>query len=297
MAAETTDYARWLGRTEARSDHIAASPLDRLAATFDRDDPPFAAGDPVPPLGHWLYFLPNERQSALDPDGHAKRGGFLPPVHDLPRRMWAGSRLTFSGDLRVGADVVRHSEIVSVREKSGAGGPLVFVTVRHTIGEPGTPPLIIDEHDIVFRGLAAAAVKATSPMPTGAWHRAVTPDDVMLFRYSALTFNGHRIHYDRVYATRDEGYPGLVVHGPLVATLLVDLVRRRLPGARIAAVSFRAVSPLFDGQPVNLNGSPPAAGQHDMGGVVKLWATNAAGGLAMQGEARMESGGTGQADP
>ncbi len=291
MAEKTADYADWLGRTEERRDHITPSPLDRLAATLDREDPPFAAGNTVPPLGHWLYFLPNERQSALGPDGHAERGGFLPPVHALPRRMWAGSRVTFSGDLRVGADVVRHSKIVSVREKDGAGGPLVFVTVRHEIGEPGTPPVLIDEHDIVYRGLDGEAVKAApATMPAGAWHRAVVPDDVMLFRYSALTFNGHRIHYDRAYATRAEGYPGLVVHGPLVATLLVDLVRRRIPNARIANVSFRATSPLFDGQPVNLNGSPPTDGEHDMGGVVKLWATNAGGGLAMQGEARVESG-------
>ena len=286
MAENTADFTDWLGRTEQRSDHITPSPLDRLAATLDREDPPVAVGDAVPPLGHWLYFLPNERQSALGPDGHGARGGFLPPVFDLPRRMWAGCRLTFSGGLRVGADVVRHSEIVSVREKRGAGGPLVFVTVRHAIGEPDGPPLVIDEHDIVFRGLAAAAVKpAPATMPAGAWHRVIVPDDVLLFRYSALTFNGHRIHYDRAYVTRTEGYPGLVVHGPLVATLLVDLVRRRMPSARIAAVSLRAVSPLFDGQPINLNGSPPAG----VGGVVKLWAANAAGGLAMHGEARVET--------
>ena len=291
MAENTPDFADWLGRTEQRSDHITPGPLDRLAATLDRADPPVAVGDTVPPLGHWLYFLPDERQSALGPDGHGVRGGFLPPVFDLPRRMWAGSRVTFSGDLRVGAEIVRHSEIASVREKNGAGGPLVFVTVRHTIGEAGKPAAIIDEHDIVFRGLDAAAVKAAQPMPPGEWHRAVVPGDVMLFRYSALTFNGHRIHYDRAYATGAEGYPGLVVHGPLVATLLVDLFRRRMPNARIAALSLRAVSPLFDGQPVNLNGAPPTGD-----GVVKLWATNAAGGLAMRGEARLESGGLGSVD-
>lgn len=279
------DYAAWIGRSKEERDLVAPGPLDRWSATLDRDDRPFAASDEVPPLGHWLFFLPRERQSSLGKDGHARRGGFLPPVHDLPRRMWAGSRISFPGRIRVGEAIVRRSTIASVRQKEGASGRLVFVTVRHEIGRDGAAPAIIDEHDIVYRGLEAPAVKAAvRPAEKGEWRREVTADAVMLFRYSAMTFNGHRIHYDRDYVTRVEGYPGLVVHGPLIATLLVDLVRRSLPEARIAAFSFRAVSPIFDGAPFSLNGTPSADGN------VELWAATSDGRLAMTAAARLEEG-------
>ena len=277
------DYSAWIGRSEESQDIMTASPLDRLSATLDRDDPAFSGGAVVPPLGHWLFFLPNARQSEIGPDGHPKRGGFLPPVHDLPRRMWAGSRLSFPGIIRVGDRVVRRSIIASVKRKDGASGPLVFVTVRHEIGRLDEPAAIIDEHDIVYRGLQAPAMKAErQTVETGEWRRTLVPDTVMLFRYSALTFNGHRIHYDRDYVTKEEGYPGLVVHGPLIATLLVDLVRRHAPQARIEAFSFRAVSPLFDGNEMSVNATPP-----DADGVVKLWAANSESDLAMTAEARL----------
>ncbi len=181
-------------------------------------------------------------------------------------------------------DVTRTSTIVSVERKVGRAGPLAFVTVRHEIGEPGGPALVVDEHDIVYRGLDQMAVKpAADAGPPGDWRRTVTPDAVMLFRYSALTFNGHRIHYDRDYVTRVEGYPGLVVHGPLVATLLVDLVRRHRPDATIRSFAFRARSPLFDGRAMTVNGGPP-----DADGTVALWAANDAGGLAMTATARLD---------
>lgn len=276
------EYSDWVGRSEDSRDVVAAGPLDRLAATLDRDDPPLRQGDAVPPLGHWLLFLPGARQSALGADGHPMRGGFLPPIDDLPRRMWAGSRLRFPGVIRVGDEVVRRSTIASVRRKDGAGGPLVFVTVRHEIAPEGGATAIVDEHDIVYRGLGAPAVKPAEQVAPGAWRRVLRPDAVMLFRYSALTFNGHRIHYDRDYVTREEGYPGLVVHGPLTATLLVDLVRRHAPQALVRAFSFRAVSPLFDGAEMSLNASLP-----DAGGVVRLWAANDKGGLAMTAEATL----------
>jgi 3-methylfumaryl-CoA hydratase len=282
MAEETSDISGWIGRTETRSDILTAGPLDRLSATLDREDPPHAQGDIAPPLAHWLYFLPNEPQSAIGPDGHPKRGGFLPPVHDLPRRMWAGSRLSFPGDIRVGMSLVKRSAIASVERKQGAAGPLVFVTVRHEIAEPDGPALIVDEHDIVYRGLGGPAVKPASAAEPGEWRRTIIPDAVLLFRYSALTFNGHRIHYDRDYVTKEEGYPGLVVHGPLIATLLVDLLRRKMPDAHVESFSFRAMSPLFDGREMSVNGTPP-----DGSGMVRLWASNAEGGLAMQAEARI----------
>lgn len=281
MSATAQDNAAWIGRAEEAHDVATAGPLDRLSATLDRDDPRYADGDLVPPLGHWLCFLPSARQSDIGPDGHPKRGGFLPPVHHLPRRMWAGSRVTFPGEVRVGDRITRRSTIASIKEKAGKASPLVFVTVRHEIGRAGEPPAIIDEHDIVYRGLDAAPAGGNpAATPAGVWRRTLVPDAVQLFRYSALTFNGHRIHYDRDYATHVEGYPGLVVHGPLTATLLVDLIRRNAPGARIDAFSFRAVSPLFDGNAMSLNADPPGPD-----GKVKLWAANATGALAVSAEA------------
>ncbi len=277
------DYSAWVGRSEENRDTVTAGPLDRLAATLDRDDPRAGNGDAMPPLAHWLFFLPDIRQSGIGPDGHPKRGGFLPPVHELPRRMWAGSRIAFPGEIRVGDSIVRRSTIQSVQRKDGASGPLVFVTVRHEIGREGEAAAIVDEHDIVYRGLEAPAVKALpKKAEPGQWRRELVPDAVQLFRYSALTFNGHRIHYDRDYVTREEGYPGLVVHGPLTATLLVDLVRRNAPAARIAEFSFRAVSPLFDGNNMSVNATPP-----DADGVVKLWAANADCDLAMTAQAKL----------
>jgi 3-methylfumaryl-CoA hydratase len=272
----------WIGRSQLSRDVLAGGPLDRLSATLDRADPPYAEGDIAPPLAHWLCFLPGEPQSAIGPDGHAARGGFLPPVHDLPRRMWAGSRIAFPGALRVGMRLERRSTIVTVERKQGKAGPLVFVTVRHEIGEPDGPPLVVDEHDIVYRGLGGAAVTPAIPVEAGEWRRSLVPDAVLLFRYSALTFNGHRIHYDRAYVTEAEGYPGLIVHGPLIATLLIDLLRRKMPQARVASFAFRAMSPLFDGREMTVNAAPP-----DAGGMVKLWAANAEGGLAMKAEAQL----------
>ena len=180
----------------------------------------------IAPLRHWLYFLPLYRRSEVGPDGHALRGGFLPPV-PLPRRMWAGGRLEFRRPVRVGDAIERTSTIVKVDAKEGRTGALVFVLVRHEIGAAGEVA-IVEEHDIVYReapraGEPPPAKKAAPANPD--WRRDVVPDDVLLFRYSALTFNGHRIHYDRRYVTEVEGYPGLIVHGPLIATLLADLAR------------------------------------------------------------------------
>jgi 3-methylfumaryl-CoA hydratase len=278
------DYSAWVGRQEQQQDVVAAGPLGRLSATLDHDDPAAQPGDAAPPLSHWIMFLPGAKHSTLGTDGHPARGGFLPPVHHLPRRMWAGGRLEFRAPLRVGMAVTRTSTIADISNRHGASGELVFVTVRHEIRETGQEAVLLaEEHDIVYRSTGAVAVKAAAPAPPpGAWQRCLVPDAVMLFRYSALTFNGHRIHYDRSYVTQEEGYPGLIVHGPLVATLLLDLVRRQQPGARVTRFSFRAMSPLFDGVPVTLNGNPP-----DGEGRIALWATNPAGGLAMRAEARI----------
>ena len=244
MTTAPAHYGDWIGRTERRSDTLAAAPLAGLSATLDRaDDPEPVQGSPLPPLAHWLYFLPRAPQREIGPDGHPRRGGFLPPV-PLPRRMWAGGRLRFEHDLRVGDEAERRSTIASVEAKDGRSGALVFVTVRHEVSDARGLALS-EEHDIVYRDHPQPG--AAAPSTAGArtdedFHREIVPDPVLLFRYSALTFNGHRIHYDRSYVTEVEGYPGLIVHGPLIATLLVDLVRRELPEARLRAFAFKAAA-------------------------------------------------------
>lgn len=272
----------WIGRRETRADHVTATPIAALAATLDRHDPPPADGDPLPPLWHWLYFLPLYRQSDVGPDGHARRGGFMPPI-PLPRRMWAGSRFTFAAPLHVGEAITRESRIVDVRTKEGRSGPLVFVVVRHEVAN-AQGVAIVEEHDVVYRAAAQPRERASDAprAPTGpTWSREIRPDPVLLFRYSALTFNGHRIHYDRTYVTQTEGYPGLVVHGPLIATLLIELLRRHRSHARLAAFTFRAVSVLFDTAPFSVNGR--AVGETS----VRLWAVRTAGGLAMDATATL----------
>jgi 3-methylfumaryl-CoA hydratase len=270
----------WVGRGEVVEDRVTPVPIAALAATLDRDDPPPRPGDAVPPLWHWLYFLPLSRQSMLGPDGHPRRGGFLPPV-GLPRRMWAGGRLSFPRPLRVGERIRRTSTIADVTHRTGRSGALVFVLVRHEVaGEDGVA--VIEEHDIVYREAARPGEAAPAPRPAPAdalWRRTVAVDPVLLFRYSALTFNGHRIHYDHRYVTEEEGYPGLVVHGPLIATLLADLLRRH-DNRSLAAFRFRAVRPLFDTAPFSVCGAPSADGS-----TATLWAADGGDALAMEAEA------------
>lgn len=267
--------AEWIGKTEIRSDIVIAGQVVALSATLDRDDPLPRPGDTLPPLWHWLFFLDRHRASELGPDGHARRGGLLPPI-PLPRRMWAGSRFEFHRPLRVGDQMTRETRVIDIKEKSGRSGPLVFVVVSHEISNAAGLS-ITEEHDIVYRDHGPAAPLQAAPVDA-AWERTIQPDDVLLFRYSALTFNGHRIHYDRRYATEVEGYPGLVVHGPLIATLLMDLLRRHQPSATVTRFSFRAVSPLFDTASFAVCGKPD-------GNTIQLWAKDAAGNLAMSAEA------------
>jgi 3-methylfumaryl-CoA hydratase len=278
--SKADSWRDWLGRSERRSDLATAAPLAALAATLDRDDPDPVPGSEVPPLWHWLYFLPLARQSEIGPDGHPRRGGFLPPV-PLPRRMWAGSRLDFAHPLRVGEEVVRTSRIVGIDSKQGRSGALVFVTVRHEYAN-ALGVALTEEHDIVYRDLAPAGTPSATPTPAArdeTFSREVVPDPVLLFRYSALTFNGHRIHYDQPYVTGVEGYPGLIVHGPLIATLLVDLLRRHLPQARLRHFEFKAVRPLFDIHRFTVCGRPDGERRF------ALWARDHEGALAMQASA------------
>ncbi|NUZ08098.1 FAS1-like dehydratase domain-containing protein [Piscinibacter koreensis] len=279
----STNLTDWIGRSETLRDVIAAAPVRGLNATLDHAPMEVEPGTPLPPLWHWLYFLPQHRQSEIGPDGHARRGGFLPPVA-LPRRMWAGSQFEFRSPVRVGDAVERASTIADVATKQGRTGSLVFVKVRHEVRCNGAEDCaIVEFHDIVYRD--ARQPGDVEPPPTAAepgdWQREIVPDDVLLFRYSALTFNGHRIHYDRKYVTEVEGYPGLVVHGPLIATLLMDLVRREAPGAEVASFRFKAVRPTFDPHPFRVHG-------RRSGNEVRLWASDHDGWLTMDAVATLK---------
>ncbi|MBR7890691.1 FAS1-like dehydratase domain-containing protein [Burkholderia multivorans] len=277
-------FDAWIGRREDSVDRITPAPIRLLRATLD-DAEPSALPDVLPPLWHWLYFLPGERQSNIGTDGHARRGGFLPPVA-LPRRMWAGGRLQFLRPLAVDTPIQRRSTIANVQSKSGRSGQLVFVTVLHEIGD-AHGVAIREEQDIVYRDApppAAAGTPAPAPQPAPTdeqYSRIVTPDPVLLMRFSALTFNGHRIHYDRPYAMEEEGYPGLVVHGPLIAMLLMEELRRRHPDKTIRAFDFKAVSPLFDTAPFTVNGKLE-------GHTARVWARGPQGQLAMQASIELE---------
>jgi 3-methylfumaryl-CoA hydratase len=238
-------YSDVIGRTQIHEDEVSPRLLKGLAATLDVPEPTV-----LPPLWHWMLFQEWVNESGLGPDGHPRRGGFLPPVHDLPRRMWAGGRVAFHAPLHAGDRARRTSTIEAVSEKSGGSGRLVFVTVRHRIEGPAG--LAIDEaQDIVYRGAEGAAVKAAPAAPaapSGAIRAEVLPDPVLLFRYSALTGNGHRIHYDQDYVRDVEGYPGLIVHGPLQATWLAGL----LSGKAVSRFAFRGRRPAFHGAPMTL---------------------------------------------
>jgi len=277
---DEVDLRTWIGRTETHEDLVTAFPAAALGATLDRADAFPRTGEALRPLRHWLYFLPLYRRSELGEDGHAERGGFLPPI-TLPRRMWAGGRLRFEAPLRVGTTVRRTSTIADVVEKTGRSGRLAFVVVRHAIFD-GDTLLLTEEHDIVYRDqFSAPAVPKGQPAPhrQADVSRTFVADDTLLFRYSALTFNGHRIHYDRRYVVEHEGYPGLIVHGPLLATLLADLAVDANPDSTLATYTFRARAPIFDGITFRLCGKAETAGS------TALWIVTDDGTLAMEAAA------------
>lgn len=272
------DWQNWVGREEVVRDRLTPAMLARLHATLDRVP---ACEAIAPPLAHWLCFLPAAPQSAIDVDGHPKRGGFLPPI-DLPRRMWAGGRLQFHADMPVDVPLERKSTIQSVNEKSGASGRLVFVTVKHEVSAEGAL-VVSEEQDLVYREAAAPGAPTPRPSPQPAVEpcdaeRTLTADPVLLFRFSALTFNAHRIHYDRDYARLEEGYAGLVVHGPLLATLLMHHWLDHNDGRRPEHFSFRAQRPLIDGAPFALCLAAEANGG------TKLWIRDAQDNVTMRAD-------------
>jgi 3-methylfumaryl-CoA hydratase len=259
----------WIGRTETTHDVASPVPLAGLAALLDRD---MLVGDTVPPLGHWLYFLNRAPQSQIEADGHPRRGGFLPPI-PLPRRMWAGSRIEFRSPIAIGAAIEKRSTIAAIEAKTGASGEMIFLTVHHEIASAGGVALR-EEQDVVFRAApkgGATKPRSPKPMPQPEWRRTLIPDITQLFRFSALTFNAHRIHYDRNYARDVEGYPGLVVQGPYTAMLLMDLALRH--GLKPTRFAFRAQSPHFEGHALSLCGA---------GG--RLWSLDESGAVGMTAE-------------
>ena len=277
--AETTrDWREWVGRERVEEDELALAPARGMAGLLDRDPERLHRGSRLPSCWHWLYFWPVMPQSQLAPDGHARRGGFLPPV-PLPRRMWVGGRLRFLQPLFLGDPVQRQSTIQSISEKQGRSGRLAFVTVRHLITGP-RGPATEEEQDLVYRDPARVGETRPvgDPLPTDLqWTEALTPDPVLLFRFSALTFNGHRIHYDHPYVTGVEGYPGLVVHGPLTALLLLDAAERHR-GSEAVRYTYRAVAPLFSGEAITIGGRATADPEK-----TEVWAAGPGGRTAMHG--------------
>ncbi|ABD89791.1 FAS1-like dehydratase domain-containing protein [Rhodopseudomonas palustris] len=278
-ALDLDHLKQWIGRSEQASDVVTAQLVKGLRATLFLDIGAPAAGDAAPFTVHWCLAQPVAAMAELGPDGHPARGGFLPPV-PLPRRMWAGGELQFLDTLRVGDAVNRTSTITDVTLKHGSSGPLCFVAVEHVIST-ARGIAIRERQDIVYRdapsGGAAPAAKPAAPPP--AQHREIhVADPVLLFRYSALTFNGHRIHYDRDYVTKVEFYPGLVFHGPLQAALLVNFAAKLHGGAEPKKFSYRGVQPLFDGAEFSVNANPTDAG-------LELWTANADGAPTMKASA------------
>jgi len=278
MTKNNKNLSDWIGNSEKRTEIIHQQSLDGFAALMDEEMP---ASPFVPAGGHWMYFLPTDRQSNLAEDGHSYKGSFLPPV-DLPRRMWAGGRLTFDRPIKATDTIEKISTVKSIVEKEGRTGKLVFVTVEHElVGDGGR--YIHEEHDIVYREAAVAIAPARQPEPAptdATWTQIISPDPVMLFRYSALTYNGHRIHYDRDYVTGVEGYPGLIIHGPLIGTLLMKLAIENMNGKSLKKFEFRNSSPIFDVANFEICGKKIDDTQ------CQVWAKGPAGELAVMATAQ-----------
>lgn len=274
---------QWIGKSENATDCVTPVPARAMKATLDHQDISVSPGDRLPPMWHILYFLPVCKQSELSDNGHSKTGNFMPPV-PLPRRMYAGGRMIFHQHLRVGDKIARESTIADVSFKQGRSGPLVFLKINHEISNPGGPA-VTEEQDIVYRQQPAPG----DPVPSyqtapqdEQWRREMSAGPVMLFRFSALTFNGHRIHFDQPYTTAVEGYPGLVVHGPLLAMLLLDLLRQQLPDAQLREFQFRALKPVFDSVPFFLCGAPDGDQR-----VIRLWVRDPEGHLCLDASATL----------
>lgn len=281
-AIDLTHLREWIGKPHVERDIITARQARLMEATVGPDGRELVAGAPLPPLWHWLYFLKGEPAAALGADGHPARGGFLPPV-PLPNRMWAGGQLEFHHAIALDTEVEKRSTVTAVEHKQGRSGELVFVTVLHELRQDERT-LVSERHDIVYKGASPAAAPAAPPaVPAPLLSRVVTPDNTMLFRYSALTFNGHRIHYDADYCRQVEGYPNLVIHGPLNATLLANFAEE-IAGKRLTRFSYRGLQPAILGNALTLRAAP--IGEDEL----VLWVTLPDGAVAMRAEAAFRAG-------
>jgi 3-methylfumaryl-CoA hydratase len=251
-------FDEWIGRSQSVTDLLAPARSNALDISLGGEGCQ-VEGDPMPLLHHWLYFWDVKSPAALGTDGHPAKGGFLPPI-PLPRRMWAGGRLTFHKPLLLGETIQKTSTIIAITEKTGRSGTLVFVTVRHDM-DAGDGVAISEEQDLVYRAPATDRLSAptTVEAPKAPWVETINPDPVLLFRYSALTMNGHRIHYDRPYAIEEEHYPALVVHAPLQATLMMRLAEGYVK-VPITGFEFRAEQPAFDSAVMHVCGAPTDKG-------------------------------------
>ncbi len=278
----STRLRDWIGNRESRTERISPVPATGLAATLNRDNPVFSDGDELPPAWQWLYFLPCARQDGLGNDGHPKPGGFMPPI-PLPRRMWAAGRMSIARPLRVGEEVTRTTRVDDVTVKEGRSGTLIFLKLQHEF-TAAAGVAITEEQDLVYRAhpTSAQAAPGGRSAPTNEVLRMdVDPDPVLLFRYSALTFNAHRIHYDRDYAVNMEQCPSLVVHGPLIATLILELLGKNLAQhRRVDEFRFRAIHPTFVGGRFSVCGTPAEAGDS-----YTLWSRDHRGVLTMEASA------------
>lgn len=272
-----SDFSAWIGRTEHVHEQLSRNLLKRIAATLDELPPNH--GEALPPLWHWAFFQEAVPESRLGTDGHPQRGQFLPPAEGR-NRMWAGGRLTFFTPLRAGGEAQRTSVIRQVKEKRGRSGSLLFVTVQHDYVQ-GNQLAIREEQDLVYREPAPPKTRSDEALPVGAWNESIVPTPTLLFRYSAITFNGHRIHYDWPYATGQEGYGGLVVHGPLIATLSLRAFCRANPAARLRRFSYRGLRPLIAPRPFQVGGCLTAPGH------ARLWAGDESG-LAQSAEVEFD---------
>ena len=275
------DHLRqWIGRTQEASEVVTAQVVKALRATLSQEIGEPEEGDAAPLTVHWCLAQPVSAMSQIGPDGHPVRGGFLPPV-PLPRRMWAGGELEILEPLHVGDHQTRTSRIADVTVKTGSSGLLCFVSVEHVIRSP-RGVAVRERQDLVYRDLAsgrpASSEKASPPPPRAQFRETRISDPVLLFRYSALTFNAHRIHYDRDYATRIEGYPGLVVHGPLQAAFMIEMAARLRGGRPPAKFTYRGVRPLFEGSEFSINAN-------DHGSSMELWTADAEGQPTMKATA------------
>jgi 3-methylfumaryl-CoA hydratase len=277
-AVDLNHLRQWIGRSTEASDTVTAQLVRGLRATLFLDIGEPKSGDAAPFTVHWCLAQPVAPMSELGPDGHPARGGFLPPV-PLPRRMWAGGELEWLDTLRVGDEATRHSEIADVTMKTGSTGTLCFVAVKHVIST-ARGVAIRERQDIVYRDVTgnAAPSRPAAAAPPAQHRETHMADPVLLFRYSALTFNGHRIHYDRDYVTKVEGYPGLIFHGPMQAALLVEHAVRLHGGTTPKKFSYRGVQPLFDGAEFSVNANQTVGG-------MELWTANAAGQPTMKANA------------